>query len=185
MPIRVIRVYERSPIDVKLQHCLEPTIDFFKVLSVTLNFDHFKYFSLSWNKLCFSIPGRFLFLLQIKRLKSPRRVALGVRHIPFERSYFLPWKLEPLQSLLIQNFAELSSICNQNVRAKRYFKDVCNVIVLLTVVTAAPVEVRSKGRWRQIQVDGQVFHSLDCLIPVEHLVRELRMEKRAHIRQHF
>lgn len=55
---------------------------------------------------------------------------------------------------------------------------VSDIVVLLAVIAARPVNVRPKCRGSQVDRDIQILHALDGFISVEHLVRELGIERK-------
>lgn len=72
---------------------------------------------------------------------------------------------------------EFFSICDQVVLAEAESQYVCYIIILLAVVAALPINIRSQRGRREVNGDIQVFHSLDGFVSVEHLVRELGVKR--------
>ena len=60
-------------------------------------------------------------------------------HIPLETCDFLARELKFGVVFLAQNLYKLLPVCDQDVSAKTYFEYICNVIILLTIITAAPI----------------------------------------------
>lgn len=98
-------------------------------------------------------------------------------HIPFERSNLLSWEFEFFTGFVFKVLDELISVGYQSLWTKAQSQNISNIIILLTILAAAPVNIGSQsGRWKE---DGntKVLHSLDSLILMEHLMRELWIEK--------
>lgn len=97
-------------------------------------------------------------------------------HVATEGEDSLSWQLELAGLLLPQDFEKLLAVSNQALWAEADAQDVRDVVVLLAVVRAAPVDVGPQGAWRQEDRHTQVSQPLDCLVLVEDLVGELWME---------
>ena len=133
VPVGIIRVNKTSTIDIELKDGLKPSIYFFEVVAITFYFHYFKGFGDRLRGLIVSL----FFILQKAHVWS------GDRHIALEASNLLSWQLKIFYLLLLKNFYELTSVRNKNFFAKSNFQDVSYVIILLPIVTAAPVQVGS------------------------------------------
>ena len=60
-------------------------------------------------------------------------------HIPLETCDFLARELKFGVVFLVQNLNKLLPVSDQDVSAKTYFEYICYIIILLTIITAAPI----------------------------------------------
>ena len=139
-PVRVI-IDERYAINVELEEGLEPAINVFEVLGAADNLHHFKSLG-SYLADCSLIVTRKLWLRE-----NTHRSING--HIPFEVGYLLAWEFEIFLAFILKYFNKLISVRNQICLPKTNSQNVCDIIILLTIITAAPVNVWSQGSWRQ------------------------------------
>ena len=167
-PVRII-IDERHSVDIELKKRLKSSINVLKVLRTTHNFDYFKSLRNHLSDLGFVISRQLWF-----RKDTRGRI---YRHVSLEISYLFARKLEILKSFTLEYLNEVIAVSDQILLSKTDSQYVGDVIILLTIVAATPVDVWSESGRRQKYAHSQIFHTFDRFISVENLMRELRIEK--------
>ena len=134
MPVGVIGVYETCAVDVELEEGLEPSVDFAEVFAISLDFYHLERL----------LKSHLRFASLLFHRQNAMLVA-GCWHVAFEARDLLPRQFEIGKGLILENFDEFGPVCDEYVFTKTYLKDVGYIVVLLSVVTAAPIEIGSQG----------------------------------------
>ena len=98
------------------------------------------------------------------------------RHVSLKRQDFLAREFKVITVFLVYNFYKFKPICEQALMAETNLHDISDIIVLLAVVTTAPIDIRPESCWGQKYCHTQILESLDGLVPMEDLVGVLGVE---------